>query len=154
MGPTLSSPSCLLCTFTTPRLTHDTTTTFIATMSQLIQITEWMHKSVTDIVKNLTQTPLLVQIHADGEVKTNKASSENGWKLRRRLKESFSWKNSPDKPIRNIPANIPTELSFWRGKWTDRMMERMTSKSRCYLLKTCRSELLETRLKWFAGPNW
>ncbi|KAF5793805.1 hypothetical protein HanXRQr2_Chr08g0320561 [Helianthus annuus] len=38
---------------------------------------EWMRKSVTEIVKNITQAPLLVQIYADGEVKTKKAVPEN-----------------------------------------------------------------------------
>ncbi|KAJ0435329.1 hypothetical protein HanIR_Chr17g0892151 [Helianthus annuus] len=43
---------------------------------------EWMRKSVTEIVKKITQAPLLVQIYADGEVKRKKAVPENGWKHR------------------------------------------------------------------------
>ncbi|KAF5790453.1 hypothetical protein HanRHA438_Chr09g0395081 [Helianthus annuus] len=43
---------------------------------------EWMRKSVTEIVKNITQAPLLVQIYADGQVKTKKAVPENDWKHR------------------------------------------------------------------------
>lgn len=40
---------------------------------------EWMRKSVTEIVKNIKQAPLLVQVYADGEVKTEKAVEAKNW---------------------------------------------------------------------------
>ncbi|KAI3783541.1 hypothetical protein L1987_42625 [Smallanthus sonchifolius] len=41
---------------------------------------EWIRNSVTEIVKNIKQAPLLVQIYADGKVKTKKALPETDWK--------------------------------------------------------------------------
>lgn len=43
------------------------------------KLDEWMRISVTEIVKNIKQAPLLVQIYADGEVETKKAMAEKDW---------------------------------------------------------------------------
>lgn len=43
------------------------------------KLDEWIQNSVTEIVKNIKQAPLLVQIYADGEVKTNKAPAAKDW---------------------------------------------------------------------------
>ncbi|CAI9273853.1 unnamed protein product [Lactuca saligna] len=40
---------------------------------------EWIEGSVTEIVKNITQAPLLLQIYANGEVKTKKAVKAESW---------------------------------------------------------------------------
>ncbi|KAD2805284.1 hypothetical protein R6Q59_029444 [Mikania micrantha] len=42
-------------------------------------IDEWMRNSVTEIVKNIKQAPLLVQIYANGVVKTEKAVAAEDW---------------------------------------------------------------------------
>lgn len=43
------------------------------------KLDEWMRISVTEIVKNIKQAPLLVQIYADGEVETKKALAAKDW---------------------------------------------------------------------------
>ncbi|PWA89526.1 hypothetical protein CTI12_AA109980 [Artemisia annua] len=44
-----------------------------------ISFDEWMRKSVTEIVKNIKQAPLLVQVYANGEVKTEKGVEAKNW---------------------------------------------------------------------------
>ncbi|KAI3519671.1 hypothetical protein L1887_08886 [Cichorium endivia] len=43
------------------------------------KLDEWIQGSVTEIVKNITQAPLLLQIYANGEVKTEKAVKPKSW---------------------------------------------------------------------------
>nr|XP_043635012.1 uncharacterized protein LOC122606112 [Erigeron canadensis] len=43
------------------------------------KLDEWVQGSVTEIVKNIRQVPLLVQIYANGEVKTEKAVKSKSW---------------------------------------------------------------------------
>ncbi|XP_076903713.1 uncharacterized protein LOC143558840 [Bidens hawaiensis] len=92
---------------------------------------EWMHKSVTDIVKNLTQTPLLVQIYADGEVNTNKASPENGWTSTPSLEGVIL--------VEELTGDTDPEYS---GEYSDGVrvygvLIQDKCRSTCYLLKTC-----------------
>lgn len=53
--------------------------TYIESPRASEKLDEWMTNSVTEIVKNIKQAPLLVQIYADGEVKTNKSLAAKDW---------------------------------------------------------------------------
>nr|KAJ0187873.1 hypothetical protein LSAT_V11C900481100 [Lactuca sativa] len=44
------------------------------------KLDEWMRISVTEIVKNIKQAPLLVQIYADGEVEMKKSPAAKDWR--------------------------------------------------------------------------
>ncbi|CAL1392710.1 unnamed protein product [Linum trigynum] len=59
------------------------------------KLDEWMRDSVTDIVKNLTEAPLLVQVYSDEKGKkleTEKAVEEGDWK---RLIQKWKKRDSP-----------------------------------------------------------
>lgn len=43
------------------------------------KLDEWMRYSVTEIVKNIKQAPLLVQIYADGGIETKKSLAAEDW---------------------------------------------------------------------------
>ncbi|KAI3735052.1 hypothetical protein L6452_14539 [Arctium lappa] len=106
---------------------------------------EWMRNSVTEIVKNIRQAPLLVQIYADGEVKTEKAVDAEDWPdvVRERpvspdgiiLVEELREKIDPAVSDGEFEEEDGTKafgvLIQGRFKGRDRC------KSACYLLKTC-----------------
>ncbi|CAI0459201.1 unnamed protein product [Linum tenue] len=59
------------------------------------KLDEWMRDSVTEIVKNLTEAPLLVQVYSDEKgrkLETEKAVEEGDWK---RLIEKWKKRDSP-----------------------------------------------------------
>ncbi|KAL8232146.1 hypothetical protein R6Q57_001924 [Mikania cordata] len=103
------------------------------------KLDELMRNSLTEIVKNVKQAPLLIQIYADGDVKTKKALPEKDWKnvanvrssalegiilveeLRRNSGEEFE----EDDGVRAFGVLIQGKI---RG--------RDECKSTCYLLKT------------------
>ncbi|KAI3517503.1 hypothetical protein L1887_16718 [Cichorium endivia] len=105
---------------------------------------EWMRNSVTEIVKNIKQAPLLVQIYADGVVKTEKAVEAEDWP--NVVKERPS---SPDGIIlveelgdKIDPADSGDGLEEDGTKAfgvliQGRFKGRDRFKSACYLLKTC-----------------
>ncbi|CAI9295844.1 unnamed protein product [Lactuca saligna] len=105
---------------------------------------EWMRNSVTEIVKNIRQAPLLVQIYADGVVKTEKAVEAEDWP--NVVKERPS---SPDGIIlveelqdKIDPADSGDGLEEENGTRAfgvliqGRFKGRDRCKSACYLLKT------------------
>ncbi|KAL7612102.1 hypothetical protein Lser_V15G09096 [Lactuca serriola] len=104
---------------------------------------EWIEGSVTEIVKNITQAPLLLQIYANGEVKTKMAVKAESW-----LDVITEKSSSPDGII------LVEELSENRDHISERELNekdgtrafgvliqgkikgRDDCKSACYLLKT------------------
>ncbi|KAL4574966.1 hypothetical protein LXL04_021806 [Taraxacum kok-saghyz] len=107
---------------------------------------EWMRNSVTDIVKNIKQAPLLVQIYADGVVKTEKAvesedwpnvvkekpSSPDGIILVEELRDKFDPVNSGDGSEEEDGNGTRVFGVLIQGKFKG----RDRCKSACYLLKT------------------
>ncbi|KAI3817868.1 hypothetical protein L1987_11668 [Smallanthus sonchifolius] len=105
-------------------------------------IDEWMRNSVTEIVKNIRQAPLLVQIYANGVVKTEKAvaaedwpnvvserpSSPDGIILVEELRDKTDLSDSGDEEEGRKAFGVVIQGRF---KGRDRC------KSACYLLKTC-----------------
>ncbi|KAI3731197.1 hypothetical protein L1987_62382 [Smallanthus sonchifolius] len=105
-------------------------------------IDEWMRNSVTEIVKNIRQAPLLVQIYANGVVKTEKAvaaedwpnvvnerpSSPDGIILVEELRDKTDLADSGDEEEGTKAFGVVIQGRF---KGRDRC------KSACYLLKTC-----------------
>ncbi|XP_076908982.1 uncharacterized protein LOC143566083 [Bidens hawaiensis] len=101
------------------------------------KIDEWMRNSVTEIVKNIRQAPLLVQVYANGVVKTEKAVSAADWPNERLT--------SADGVILVEELQDKVDLDDDYGEGTKafgvviqgRFKGRDRCKSACYLLKTC-----------------
>ncbi|KAL4576067.1 hypothetical protein LXL04_012155 [Taraxacum kok-saghyz] len=107
------------------------------------KLEEWIQGSVTEIVRNITEAPLLLKIYANGEVKTEKAVKAKSWPNVITKKSS-----SPDGII------LVEELSENRDQISNRILNekegtrafgvliqgkikgRDHCKSACYLLKT------------------
>ncbi|KAJ0764531.1 hypothetical protein HanPI659440_Chr08g0293221 [Helianthus annuus] len=107
------------------------------------KIDEWMRNSVTEIVKNIRQAPLLVQIYANGVVKTEKAVTAEDWRnvvsekpssspdgiiLVEELRDKMDLDDSGDEDEGTKAFGVVIQGKF---KGRDRV------KSSCYLLKTC-----------------
>ncbi|KAI3757780.1 hypothetical protein L6452_05323 [Arctium lappa] len=116
--------------------------TFIESPRVSEKLDEWMANTVTEIVKNIRQAPLLVQIYADGEVKTNKSLAANEWPelIKHRsssslegviLVEELEKKNS-DGEFDEEDGSTRAFGVLVQGK----MKGRDQCKSTCYLLKT------------------
>ncbi|XP_071732722.1 uncharacterized protein [Rutidosis leptorrhynchoides] len=102
---------------------------------------EWMRNSVTEIVKNVKQAPLLVQIYADGDVvKTETAVTAEDW--------PDVVKRTPSSPdgiilVEELREKIDMDDSGDGDDGTKAFgvliqgRDRIKS-SACYLLKTCR----------------
>ncbi|KAI3705692.1 hypothetical protein L1987_75933 [Smallanthus sonchifolius] len=110
---------------------------------------EWIQNSVTEIVKNIKQAPLLVQIYADGEVKTNKALPETDWKnVAKQRSLALEGVILVEELRRNTDPADSGEVSGDRFEEDDdggrafgvliqgRIKGRNQCKSTCYLLKT------------------
>ncbi|KAI3748917.1 hypothetical protein L6452_12341 [Arctium lappa] len=107
------------------------------------KLEEWVRGSVTEIVKNIRQAPLLLQIYANGEVKTEKAMKAKSWPnvISERssspdgiiLVEELG-ENRDDESSREFKENGGTRAFgvLIQGK----IKGRDHCKSACYLLKT------------------
>lgn len=121
--------------------------TCIESPRALEKLDEWMTNSVTEIVKNIKQAPLLVQIYADGEVKTNKALAAKDWpKLIKHKSSSLEGvilveeleKKKKNTDLVDFDANFDEEdgTRAFGVLVQGRMNGRDQCKSTCYLLKT------------------
>ncbi|KAK1415420.1 hypothetical protein QVD17_31201 [Tagetes erecta] len=111
------------------------------------KIDEWMKTSVTEIVKNIKQAPLLVQIYNNGVVKTNTAVEAEDWPdvvnertvspdgiiLVEELRENVDEYDECDGD--DDGSNCKLFGVVIQGKVKGR--DRSRSRSACYLLKTC-----------------
>ncbi|KAK9075406.1 hypothetical protein SSX86_003729 [Deinandra increscens subsp. villosa] len=95
------------------------------------KLDEWMRNSVTEIVKNIKQAPLLVQIYADGQVQTKKALPENVSKHRLSSLEGVILVEELDDPAEEDGGTRAFGVLI-----QGRVKGKNECKSTCYLLKT------------------
>ncbi|XP_071711844.1 uncharacterized protein [Rutidosis leptorrhynchoides] len=100
---------------------------------------ELMQNSVTEIVKNITQAPLLVQIYSDGQVTTEKSPAENNWrnvdKQRSAVIVVKELQQDSD-PVHEYSGDVFDGAKAFGVLIQGRIKGRDECKSRCYLLKT------------------
>lgn len=100
---------------------------------------ELIQNFVTDIVKNITHAPLLVQIYADGEVRTEKSPAMNDWRNvdKQRSAVIVVKEIRPDSdPVDEHSGDEFDGARAFGVLIQGRIKGRDECKSRCYLLKT------------------
>lgn len=120
--------------------------TSIESPRALEKLDEWMTNSVTEIVKNIKKAPLLVQIYADGEVKTNKALAEKDWPklFKHRSSSSLEGVILVEELEKKNTDPVDSDAKFDEEDGTrafgvlvqGKIRGRDQCKSTCYLLKT------------------
>lgn len=98
---------------------------------------EWIQSSVTDIVKNITHAPLLVQIYADGNVTTKKSrEAKNWWNVINVNKHKTSSSLEGVVLVEELPADKCDGDRAYGVLIQRKIKSRNECKSSCYLLKT------------------